>query len=60
MHAIFYEHRKFLNAGIICIHASMISIPAGKILENEKSISNKIFFYLHAIFNQQRDFYMRA
>ena len=43
-------------AGTICIPANMISIPAGKKVENEKSIYNTNFFYLHAIFNLLHQF----
>ena len=37
-YAIFNLHHKFLYAGTICIPMRMISIPAGKNLEKEKSI----------------------
>ena len=44
----------------ICITMTMISIPAVKILGNEKSICNTRFFYLHAIFNLHVSFCMQT
>ena len=46
-------HRKFLHVGTICILAGMISIPAGKILEDEKLIYNIrfVFIWMLCIFN---------
>ena len=44
LHLTFNLHREFIYVGTICIPASMISIPAGNIRENEKSINNAIFF----------------